>query len=35
MVGEQIIRLVFFFGILVIIAVWELIAPSRSEEKPG
>lgn len=30
MVGEQIIRLVFFFGILVVIAVWELIAPRRS-----
>ncbi|MBI5484330.1 MAG: sterol desaturase family protein [Deltaproteobacteria bacterium] len=30
MVGEQIIRLVFFFGTLVVIAVWELIAPRRS-----
>src|ERR1039457_7110987 len=29
MPGEQIIRLTFFFGILAIVAVWEVIAPRR------
>ncbi len=29
MAGEQTIRLAFFFGVLAVIAVWELIAPRR------
>ena len=30
MPGEQIIRLAFFFGILAVVAVWEVIAPRRA-----
>ena len=29
MPGEQIIRLVFFFGVLAVVATWEVIAPRR------
>jgi len=29
MPGEQIIRLAFFFGVLAVVAVWEVIAPRR------
>lgn len=29
MPGEQITRLVFFFGVLAVVAVWEVIAPRR------
>ena len=29
MPGEQTIRLVFFFGVLAVVAVWEVIAPRR------
>ena len=29
MSGEQITRLVFFFGVLTVLAVWEVIAPRR------
>lgn len=29
MPGEQIIRLVFFFGVLAVVAAWEAIAPRR------
>jgi len=29
MPGEQIIRLVFFFGILAVVAIWEVIVPRR------
>jgi sterol desaturase/sphingolipid hydroxylase (fatty acid hydroxylase superfamily) len=30
MPGEQFIRLAFFFGVLAVIAVWEVIAPRRA-----
>jgi sterol desaturase/sphingolipid hydroxylase (fatty acid hydroxylase superfamily) len=30
MSGEQAIRLAFFFGVLAVIAVWELVAPRRT-----
>jgi sterol desaturase/sphingolipid hydroxylase (fatty acid hydroxylase superfamily) len=30
MPGEQVIRLVFFFGVLAVVAVWEVIAPRRT-----
>ncbi|MBC7962330.1 MAG: sterol desaturase family protein, partial [Steroidobacteraceae bacterium] len=30
MPGEQIIRLAFFFGVLAVVAVWEVIAPRRA-----
>lgn len=30
MPGEQIIRLAFFFGVLAVVAVWEVIAPRRT-----
>lgn len=30
MPGEEIIRLAFFFGVLAIVAIWEVIAPRRA-----
>jgi len=29
MPGEQIVRLAFFFGVLAVVAIWEVIAPRR------
>ena len=29
MAAEQIIRLAFFFGVLMVVAVWEVIVPRR------
>ena len=31
MAHEQTIRLAFFFGVLAVIAVWEVIAPRRTQ----
>ena len=30
MAGEQTIRLTFFFGVLAVVGVWEIMAPRRA-----